>query len=391
MAKKRNNRNRGGNAAKTNKRPSVVGIIAALAILLAVVYVITSLAVGIRAGAPVWNPLNWGKAGAAQEQPDGDNSDDKGDELTPGGYAAIDGNGRLMRSGIIYTMPKSFAFIGENEVTPKTGATPAAVVTPNSDSVTITATVTPENASDKRVTWSSDSRYVTVTPLSDGSNIATVTLTDYSPSVFSECEARITCTSVSNPAVSDTCKVTRLATVDEVNLFAEVKAPSLLYGYEISVETRLEGKNGPDGLCYGDISYTKTSMSIVVNTELFTAINNQLTAAGLSYDVYNQNSYECGGPNNSALVSINSPAEMFYDIHELDPECAKFNNAFMRGLKATGATLLSFQVEIQVSAGYSYNGVNFGEFTTTITDWVNLEQLWVEVGDIDIGGDKVIT
>ena len=383
--------NRGGHTAASTGKHTGAKIIVGVAFLLAIVYVITSLALGIRAGAPVWNPLKWVNRDTVQgEQGGDDETNDPG--LTPGGYAAIDESGSLMRSGIIYTMPKSFAFIGENEVTPKTGATPAAVVTPNSDSVTITATVTPENASDKRVTWSSDSRYVTVTPLSDGSNIATVTLTDYSPSVFSESAATISCTSVSNPEAFGTCEVTRLATGDEINLFAEVKAPMLFYGDEVRLETRIEGKNGPDGLYYGEIGYTKTAMSIVVNTELFTEINNQLAAAELDYDVYNQFTYECLGSKNSVSVLINSPAEMFYDIHELDSDCTKFNNAFMRGIKNNnGNNSLNFQVNIQVSIGYEYKGINFGEITTTITDYIKLDELWVEVGDVEIGGDIVVT
>ncbi|MDE6868973.1 MAG: hypothetical protein K2J83_07540 [Clostridia bacterium] len=175
MAKRKSNR--GGYAAKTNKRPSAVGIIAALAILLAVVYVITSLAVGIRAGAPVWNPLNWGNAAPATSD-GGDNSndnDDNGDELTPGGNVlnVIESNGIMPLSEQIPV--EDYAVYGISEET--------------ENAYLITMIIEPENAVDKRLIWSTSwqdsnsdwaqgkiaSDYMSATPLTDYSNQATLT------------------------------------------------------------------------------------------------------------------------------------------------------------------------------------------------------------------------
>lgn len=87
--------NRGGHTAASTGKHTGAKIIVGVAFLLAIVYVITSLALGIRAGAPVWNPLKWVNRDTVQgEQGGDDETNDPG--LTPGGYAAIDESGSLM-------------------------------------------------------------------------------------------------------------------------------------------------------------------------------------------------------------------------------------------------------------------------------------------------------
>ena len=125
---------------KTNTGTGIK-IVAVLVFLLAVAYVITSLALGM-----VWNPVSWFKRDTAQTEPVGDVGDVG--ELTPGAYAAIDENGNLMREGVIYTMPESLVFIGDNTIQTKAGARAATAAEKLNvgKSVTVTATVTPDNA-----------------------------------------------------------------------------------------------------------------------------------------------------------------------------------------------------------------------------------------------------
>ncbi len=93
------NKNRGGSSAAKTETAKAIGV-ALFVIVIAVAYVITSLALGIRAGAPVWNPLKWGKAGATQTQPGGDGGDDNP-------VIAVDSDGSAIKNGCTYSMGRN--------------------------------------------------------------------------------------------------------------------------------------------------------------------------------------------------------------------------------------------------------------------------------------------
>ena len=107
MGKNKNKNRGGGNAAAKTKNTETAKAVAGLllVVLLAVAYVITSLALGYasHAGAPVWNPLHWGKVNTA----DNGNSNttrtiavsSDGSEIKDGGAYALGCNAV---SGITY-------------------------------------------------------------------------------------------------------------------------------------------------------------------------------------------------------------------------------------------------------------------------------------------------
>ncbi|MDE5943806.1 MAG: hypothetical protein K2H30_06345 [Clostridia bacterium] len=379
MAKRKSNR--GGYAAKKNTLQSVAGIIAAIALLLGVAYVITSLAVGIRAGAPVWNPLQWGKAGISEEV---EKPDDDGDELTAGDYAAIDENGNLMRSGVVYSMPASLTFIGDCTVSAVRAAVSDVTMT-DGQSVTICATVTPNSASDKRVTWTSDSQYVTVTPLSEGSNIATVTLTNYSSFVFSENAVTITCTSVIDTSKYATCSVSRLATLKEVVLRSEITPSTIAYGGDsITASAWAEAYEGISSLYFGDVkNIVIDNISLVYNSTLFNKITQFLKAENI--DVNFADYYgDCGV--DAKTWQVLTPFVMF----GVGSDSTKFNNAFISACKEINGDC-TVDVLIAVRADYVFNGVNFGCLYSYETYTIDFSALWVDVEDVEIGGDIVVT
>ena len=381
--------------AKNKKSKSNgIGLIAAFVLVVAVVYVITSLALCVRAGAPVWNPLKWRTAGTAQTEPGGDVGD-VGDvpELTPGEYAAIDENGNLMREGVIYTMPESLVFIGDNTIQTKAGARAATAAEKLNvgKSVTVTATVTPDNATDKRVTWSSDNPGVNVAPLSEGSNIAVVTLVSNAATVFSESAATITCKSVSNPAKLSICSVSRLATTDEIEFIADgANCPALSYNDDFTPTARIELKGGISAVRVGEVANISVSIIPANTAEFINCINAQLNVENINFDFSDYATFEAAPEFNGIYdaVLILSPYDMFCGDSSVN--CDKFNNAFLRACKDT-YNGLSFPVEVYVNADYIFNGVKFGSFTQKIYyNRIDFDALWVEVGGVQIGGGDIV-
>ena len=362
----------------------VVAILIAVVLLLAVGGGVGAWGAGYAlTGEP--NPTKWN---AAQKQP-GDGDDVP--ELTPGGYAAIDADGNLMRSGVIYNMPESLVFIGDNTVTQPEAGSRAATTAKNLGtykSVTVTATVTPNNATDKRVTWSSDNSGVDVAPLSDGSNIAVITLID--ASVFSENDVTITCTSVSNPAKFATCKVSRLATADEIELNCSIKYTTnktMVYVYDpasppYKFSCAAQSDSGSPGLRYGDIENIRLRVQLEWNSEFFERINYYVNSPSFNADDAGDYVFE-----NLEIFPL-TPYELFYSgLVDRD----KLNNAFLCACKDVYGGL-TVPVEIEAEGDYVYNGVTFGT-VCSISEiyYINYSSLWVEVGGVEIGDDIVVT
>ena len=92
----RNNYNKGGGyyeAAPVKQKHTGAKVIAALAVILAIAYVITSCVIGgLRASLPVWNPLKWVNGETSQGGDQGD-----GTVNIPGNS---DGNGEIGRAHV---------------------------------------------------------------------------------------------------------------------------------------------------------------------------------------------------------------------------------------------------------------------------------------------------
>ena len=154
---------------------------------IAMILIIAFLAGVIVAVVTETNPKDWGQI----------IKDSLNDE-TPGGV--VDGDGNEMDPEAVNVMPAAMAFTSD-----KAGNT-----------VTIEATITPENATNQNVTWSvawknpssswasgkTVTDYVTVTPDSSNSKVATVTCVK----AFSE-QVIVTATAAGNTSVKKTCTV----------------------------------------------------------------------------------------------------------------------------------------------------------------------------------------
>lgn len=175
MAKRKN---RGGRtAARTTARTAVNGGaimkgVAILLALLAIAYVITSLALG-----GVWNPTKWQGAAQKTEKPkDDDNKPVETEE------------------GVLFFTPRTTAS------SPVALSATTAAETPKT--ATLTATVTPENGFISSVEWRSSTNALTVTKDPQNPLKATVTLTG----TLTE-TAQITCMVYSIKTVMATCSV----------------------------------------------------------------------------------------------------------------------------------------------------------------------------------------
>ena len=100
---KNKNKNRGGYSTPANKTPGAGGakVIAFILLVAIVAYFVTALAFGIKAGAPVWKPWEWGKAGKTQTQPGGDDADNNNPVI------AVGSDGEAIRAGSAYSLRRS--------------------------------------------------------------------------------------------------------------------------------------------------------------------------------------------------------------------------------------------------------------------------------------------
>lgn len=177
-------------------KKSVVAAILIIVILAAGVF-------GVTAYASDWYRLpveEWGdRLGIGTDKPA---DEEKPDDETPGGV--VDGDGNVMDPTGVNLMPMAMTF-NTASVSGATGST-----------VTITATISPDNATNKNVTWTiawenpssswasgkTVTDYVTVTPNTSDSRIATVTCKQ----AFGE-QVIITATAAGNTSVKKTCTV----------------------------------------------------------------------------------------------------------------------------------------------------------------------------------------
>ena len=175
-------------------KKSVVAAILIIVILAAGVF-------GVTAYASDWYRLpveEWGdRLGIGTDKPA---DEEKPDDETPGGV--VDGDGNVMDPTGINVMPMAMTF-NTASVSGATGST-----------VTITATISPDNATNKNVTWTiawenpssswasgkTVTDYVTVTPNTSDSRIATVTCKQ----AFGE-QVIITATAAGNTSIYQTC------------------------------------------------------------------------------------------------------------------------------------------------------------------------------------------
>lgn len=355
MSKKKhyNNRgnNRGGGYAGKSKHTGAK-IIAGLAFLLAVAYVITSLALGMQ-----WNPLKWGK--------------DKNVSVDAIGVdenvIAIDSDGNELIAGEVYDFPAGIMFM-----TSETTTTP---------SVTVKAIIKPENADDKRVIWTtSNPDVVTVTP--DTVNPLIATITCLNGLTFGV--EYVTCASVENPAARATCQIDYLARGSAVELSGRFEGnPSELeFGKSYTVSAYFSTVTPGTGTVLGEVS--NLSWSLNLKSDFISVVDGYLAKSGYTGSDYalswNDGSFDIGGPVGSLYTS---PYRCFYG-----GDCPQevFDNAFKLAMRDC-----NYHATLSILADYVYNGKVYGRSYSYETEVkFSLSGIWIGVDDLELDNDNVI-
>lgn len=193
--------NRGGGTAAKSKHTGAK-VIAAMALLLAMAYVITSLALGM-----VWNPLKWVKGGdvtGGQEEPNKTE------------IVAVSSDGKKLLTNNSYAMPQAMAFVQKQSTYSK------------SKEFTVTATLSNEyingvfdwavsfvNPSSAWATGKVADYYVQATPTTDGSATATIKYI----SSFNE-PINVTAT-LRGTDKSDSCQIDCLKDLEMVSVWSD--------------------------------------------------------------------------------------------------------------------------------------------------------------------------
>ena len=355
MSKKKHYNNRGNNrgggyAGKSNHTGAK--LIAAIALLLAVAYVITSLALGMQ-----WNPLKWGK--------------DKNVPVDAIGVdenvIAIDSDGNELIAGEVYNFPAGIMFM-----TSKTTTTP---------SVTVKAIIKPENADDKRLTWTtSNPDVVTVTP--DTVNPLIATITCLNGLTFGV--EYVTCTSVENPAARATCQIDYLARGSDVELSGSLEGnPSELeFGKSYTVSAYFSTVTPGTGTVLGEVS--NLSWSLNLKSDFMSVVDGYLAKSGYTGNDYalswNDGSFDIDGSVGSLYTS---PYRCFYG-----GDCSQevFDNAFKLAMRDC-----NYHATLSILADYVYNGKVYGRsysYETEVT--FSLSGIWIGVEDLELDNDNVI-
>lgn len=197
MAKKKQSR-RGGYAATT--KHTGAKIIVGVAFLLAIVYVITSLALGMQ-----WNPLKWvNRDSAEQEEPNKTE------------IVAVSSDGKKLLTDNSYAMPQAMAFVNKQSTYSKSKEFNVTAELSNQYiNGVFDWTVSFVNPSSAWATGKVAEYYVQVTPLSDGSATATIKYI----SSFNE-PINVTAT-LRGTDKSDSCQIDCVKNLEMVNVWCD--------------------------------------------------------------------------------------------------------------------------------------------------------------------------
>lgn len=200
MSKRKHNRRGGSSAATNTGKHTGAKIIAGLAFLLAVVYVITSLAVGMQ-----WNPLKWAnRDNAEQEKPNKTE------------IIAVSSDGKKLLADNSYAMPQAMAFVNKQSTYSKSKEFNVTAELSNQYiNGVFDWTVSFVNPSSAWTTGKVAEYYVQATPTKDGSATATIKYI----SSFNE-PINVTAT-LRGTDKSDSCQIDCVKNLEMVNVWCD--------------------------------------------------------------------------------------------------------------------------------------------------------------------------
>lgn len=278
---------------------------------------------------------------------------------------AIDNNGNQLQQGKVYTLPRGIMFT-------------SSTTTSNKPSVTVRATVSPDNADDKRVIWSSsNANSVTVTADEDDCLTATITCLD----TLVDGQVYITCTSVDNPDAKAVCTIDYLINGSAIEFVASIDGdPSeIVFGDEYTVSARWDNTTPGAGTVMGDIS--DVSWAIELTYEITAIVDSYLAESGYDvsavyYDAFESSSY--------AGTLFETPYDCFYG-GSIDCDPDDFNHAFkMAMLECETHAIFS------IGGNYSYKGKSYKYGSKNIPVSFSMSGIWISVDNVEVDNDNIL-
>lgn len=385
-----NNRNKSAESSDGGKWFAVICGFAV--VFLALIYIIVSNIIG------VWNPVAW--VNRKKSADDAANADKQ--------PVAVDDKGNPYYSGVMYTLPKGLTFLN----TLDEGAAPVKYSLADEGEtiikggegelyVTLRATVLPENADDKSVTWENsapDSLRITYINGSKGSNeplegeLNNTILLSFKSNLYET--ATITCRSVSNPNIYATCTVDQVVPLESLTYTAALTGGTteLVFGEEYTAAVTFEKKPGAIGTVIGTID--NPSWRIDISSGLYLTIQQYLQKSGFVGNNYGDMYFETNrGESTRALYA--SPYETFASTFDAgsyrDASPDAFNNAFKLSVRYCVAHGLT-QARLAVWAGYNYKGYGIGSvrLETATACTFDVSNIWIDVTQITIDNDNIV-
>ena len=284
----------------------------------------------------------------------------------------FDDSGNVMRSEMVYAMPTAMTI---SELQDETVAR-----------ITVTATVSPENATDATINWSikfdddtDTDGYLSLTPTYYGAN--TAILTCYKPFDYT---AIITATSNYDTTKTATCYVDYLYEFDPIDL--NITWDNIVFNKENSVTINYDFCGY--GTVEGDFEYG--DLYIELDGGVVNAISNRLGFEFIPTPKILSDGYTSGG----ITFNVPSPYACFAAGSGIDE--TKFNEAFTRAIYFGCGEDCDYHAIIHFTAKYSY----MGEEVKTEHVWhdgyerisvdFSLEGLVIPVEDITINNGDIV-
>lgn len=364
-------------------------------VFLALIYIIVSNIIG------VWNPVAW--VNRKKSADDAANADKQ--------PVAVDDKGNPYYSGVMYTLPKGLTFLN----TLDEGAAPAKYSLADDEGetiikggeselyVTLRATVLPENADDKSVTWECSApesikiRYIAASgSMSETPEAGSTNNYIYVGLIDNLYETvTITCRSVSNPDIYSTCTIDQVVPLESLTYTAALTGGTteLVFGEEYTAAVTFEKKPGAIGTVIGTIK--NPYWRIEIDSALYLTIQQYLQKSGFTAsDDYGDLYFETNsGESTRALYA--SPYETFASASDAgaynDASPDAFNNAFKLGVRDCAASGQK-QATLWVGAVYGYKGYNVSNsrLETSSACTFDVSNIWIDVTQITIDKDNIV-
>ncbi len=297
---------------------------------------------------------------------------DKPDEQYELSGTVYDENGSVMRSEMVYAMPTAMTI---SELQDETVAR-----------ITVTAKVSPENATDDRVEWSikfddntETDDYLSLVPTYYGSN--TAILTCYAPFDYT---AIITVTSSYDTTKKATCYVDYLYEFNPIDL--SINWSEIVFNQEnnIDMDCSFYGQGTTEGdLEYGDL-YLELDRSVI--NAISERLGQEFTP---TYKILSE-----GFESYGITFNVPSPFECFAAGSGIDEQT--FNEAFTRAIYFGCGEDCEYHAIIHFTAKYSYKGEVvqtehiWHEGHERLSVFFSLEGLVIPVDDVIIGGGDIV-